>query len=105
MAFTSPSLRYPQTFLAPKPLNFLVVNDPALTAGVVVGRPEPAAGMTLGVGTQPVPQRGIRVIGCGRDGFVALGGAVLPGHAAGEPFADPQHTLEVTNGCPPAFRA
>jgi hypothetical protein len=36
---------------------------------------------------------------------VALGGAVLPGHPAGEPFADPQHALEVTNGCPPAFRA
>jgi hypothetical protein len=29
----------------------------------------------------------------------------LPGDAAGEPFADPQHALEVTNGCPPAFRA
>jgi hypothetical protein len=36
---------------------------------------------------------------------VALGGAVLPGDAAGEPFADPQHALEVMNGCPPAFRA
>ena len=39
------------------------------------------------------------------DRLVSLGGAVLPGHAAGEPFADPQHALEVTNGCPPAFRA
>ena len=47
----------------------------------------------------------IRILRCGRGGFVALGGAVLPGHAAGEPFADPQHALEVTNGCPPAFRA
>jgi hypothetical protein len=36
---------------------------------------------------------------------VALGGSVLPRHAAGEPFADPQHPLEMTNGCPPAFRA
>lgn len=26
--------------------------------------------------------------GCGGNGFVALGGAVLPGDAAGEPFAD-----------------
>ncbi len=34
-----------------------------------------------------------------------LSGAVLPGHAAGEPFADPQHALEVTNSSPPAFRA
>ena len=37
--------------------------------------------------------------------FVALGGAMLPGHAAGEPFAEPQHLLEVTNGGPPTFRA
>jgi hypothetical protein len=36
---------------------------------------------------------------------MALGGAVLPGDAAGEPFADPECVLEVTNGCPPAFRA
>ena len=31
-----------------------------------------------------------------------FGGSVLPGDAAGEPFADPQHPLEMTNGCPPA---
>jgi hypothetical protein len=36
---------------------------------------------------------------------MTLGGAVLPGHATGKPFADPQHALEVTNGSPPAFRA
>jgi hypothetical protein len=36
---------------------------------------------------------------------MALGGAVLPGDAAGEPFTDPQHALEVTNGRPSAFRA
>lgn len=36
---------------------------------------------------------------------MALGSAVLPGHPAGEPFTDPQHALEVTNGCPSAFRA
>ena len=34
---------------------------------------------------------------------LALGGAVLPGHAAGEPFTDPQHALQVTNGRTPAF--
>ena len=32
---------------------------------------------------------------------VSLGGAVLPGHPASEPFADPQHPLQVTNGRPP----
>jgi len=82
-----------------------VIDDPALSTGVVVCGPEPPAGMILGVVAQPVPQRGVRVLRCRRGGFVALGGAVLPGHAAGEPFADPQHVLEVTNGRPPAFRA
>jgi hypothetical protein len=31
--------------------------------------------------------------------------AVLPGDAAGEPFTDPQHPLQVTNGRTPACRA
>ena len=105
MAFAASPLRYPQSFFAPKALDLLVIDLPALTAGVVIGGPEPTAGMILGVVAQPVPQRGIRVLRCRRGGFVALGGAVLPGHAAGEPFADPQHPLEVTNGRPPAFRA
>jgi hypothetical protein len=34
-----------------------------------------------------------------------LSSAVLPGHAASEPFTDPQHPLQVTNCRPPAFRA
>ena len=71
----------------------------------MIGGPESTAGMILGVVAKPGPQRRIRVLRGRRGGFVALGGAVLPGHAAGEPFADPQHTLEMTNGCPPAFRA
>jgi len=29
---------------------------------------------------------------------------MLPGDAAGELLADPQHALQVTYGCPPAFR-
>jgi hypothetical protein len=36
---------------------------------------------------------------------VTLSRAVLPGDAAGEPFTNPQHPLEVTNGRPPTFRA
>jgi hypothetical protein len=39
---------------------------------------------------------------CRRGRFVALGGAMLPGYPAGQPLADPQHPLEVTNGRPPA---
>jgi hypothetical protein len=30
---------------------------------------------------------------------------MLPGDAAGELLADPQHALQVTYGCPPVFRA
>ena len=36
---------------------------------------------------------------------MSLRRAVLPGDAAGEPFTDPQHPLEMTNGRSPAFRA
>ena len=105
VAFSSSPLRHPQPFFTPKPLDLLVIDDPALSPGVMVSGPEPPAGMILGVVPQPRPQRGIRILRCRRGGFVALGGAVLPGHAAGEPFADPQYPLEVTNGRPPAFRA
>jgi hypothetical protein len=49
--------------------------------------------------------RRIRVLRGICGGFVALGSTVLPGHPAGEPFADPPHALEVTNSCPSAFRA
>lgn len=71
----------------------------------MVGRPETTAGMFLRVGPQPVPQGGVRIGGSRRDRFMALGGSVSPGDAAGEPLADLQHALEVTNGCPPTFRA
>ena len=105
VAFTLSALRYPQPFLTPKTLDLLVIDDPPLAAGIMVGRPETAAGMLFGIGPQPLPQGGVRIGWRRRDRFVALGGAVLPGDAAGEPLADPQHALEVTNGCPPAFRA
>ena len=105
VSFSFPPLRCSQPFVAPKPLDLLVIHCPAFGAGVVVGGPEPSARMVLRVGTQPVPQRGVRIGWCCCGGFVALGGTVLPGDAAGEPFTDPQHTLEMTNGSPPAFRA
>jgi hypothetical protein len=71
----------------------------------VIRRPEAATRMVLGVLAQPRPHRRIRVLRGICGGFVALGSTVLPGHPAGEPFADPQHALEVTNSCPSAFRA
>jgi len=105
VAFTTPPLRHPQSFVAPKSLDLLVIHMPALTAGIVIGGPESAARMVLGVGAQPGPQRRIRVGRCCRCGLMPLGSAVLPGDAAGEPFTDPQHPLEMVYGRPPGFRA
>lgn len=104
-AFTAAPLRDPQPFLAPKPLDLLVIDDPALATGVVIGGPEPAARMIFRVLAQPGPQGSVRMVRSDRDGLMTLGGAVLPGHPAGEPFTDPQHPLQMTNGRPPAFRA
>jgi hypothetical protein len=94
----------PQSFVAPKALDLLVVDGPALGAGIVVGGAESAAAMFFGVLAQPSPQGGVWIIWCPRDGLMTLGGAVLPGNAADEPFADPQHPLQVTNGCARTFR-
>jgi hypothetical protein len=105
VAFTASPLRHPQPFFPPKALDLLVIHCPAFGTGIVVGRPEPATGLVFGVLAQPLPQRGIRILRRRRGRLMTLGGTVLPGNAAGEPLADPQHTLEVTNGCPPAFRA
>ena len=82
-----------------------MIDDPSFTTSIVIRRPEAATRMVLRVLAQPRPQCGIGIRRRGRSRFVALGSAVLPGHAAGEPFADPQHALEVTNSCPSAFRA
>jgi hypothetical protein len=105
MAFAAATLRNPQSLLTPEPLNLLVIGLPALATGIVIRRSEAAARVVLRVGAKPGPQRGVGILGGRRDGLVALGGAVLPGHAAGEPLTDPQHPLQVTNGGPPAFRA
>ncbi|OOK69694.1 hypothetical protein LAUMK191_02396 [Mycobacterium attenuatum] len=82
-----------------------MIDLPTFSAGIVISGPKPTPRMVFGVAAQPGPQAGIGVLGSLGGGFVALGGPMLPGHAAGEPFADPQHTLEVTNGCPPTLRA
>ena len=82
-----------------------MIDDPALSPGVMVSGPKPTPRVILGVVAKPGPQRRIRIIDGGPHRLGSLGRAVLPGHAAGEPFANPQYTLEVTNGGPPAFRA
>ena len=87
-----------------KTLNLSVVHCRVLAAGVVIGRSKSTPRMVLGVLVQPGSQGGIGILRRGREGFVTLGGAVLPGHAAGDPFADPQHPLEVTNDRPPPLR-
>ena len=105
MAFASSALRNPQPLFAPKALDLLVIHRPTFTTGIVIRGPKPPPRMVLGILAQPRPQSGVGILWGRRRRFVALGGAMLPGHAAGEPFADPQHALEVTNGGPPAFRA
>jgi hypothetical protein len=62
------SLRHPQALVAPEPLDFLVVDLPALSAGIVVGRTEPAARMVPCPVPQPRAQPGIRVGRCRRCG-------------------------------------
>jgi hypothetical protein len=40
-----------------------------------------------------------------KGGLLALAGAVRPGYPTGEPLADLQHALDMTDSGPPAFRA
>jgi hypothetical protein len=105
VAFAPSALRHSKAFLTPKPLHLLVVDCPAFRAGVVIRGSKPPPRMITGVLAKPGPQRRIRIVRHGRHRLAVLGGVVLPGHAASEPFADPQHALKVTNGCPPALRA
>ncbi len=72
-----------------------------LGADVIVGRTETTTRMVLGVLAQPVPQCAVWALGRRCAGFVTLGSTLLPGDAAGEPFADRQHSLEMTNGARP----
>jgi hypothetical protein len=47
VAFAAASVRHPQPLFAPKALDLFVIDDPALPAGIVIGGPEPAAGMVF----------------------------------------------------------
>ena len=56
-AFAAAALRHPEPFVAPQPLDLLVVDVPALAAGVVVGAAVTPPRMGFGVVPQPLPQR------------------------------------------------
>ena len=59
--FAPSALRHPQALLTPQPLNLLVVHDPALAAGVVVGAPESPPRMGFRVLAKPRPQPGVGI--------------------------------------------
>jgi hypothetical protein len=104
-AFASSALGHSQALLAPEPLDLLVVDDPALGTGIVVGGAKPAARMVFRVPAKPAPQAGIGVGRGRRRGLASLGDSVLPGHPAGEQLRYTHRTDEVMHGRPPAFRA
>ena len=89
MAFVPAALWHSKPFFAPKALYFLVIDCPAFCAGVVIRGPKRPSWMVHGLVAQPGPQRRIRIARGGRDRFVALGGSMVPGDAAGELLADP----------------
>src|SRR5215211_6006317 len=82
-----------------------MVDRPAFAASVVVGPAMAPPRMRLRVVPQPAPQPGVWISWRRRGGLVALGGSVLPGHPAGEPFTHPHYGDEVVHGRPPACRA
>jgi hypothetical protein len=76
----------PAAFLAPEPLDLLVVDRPALAPGIGIGLAEPAPRMMLGRLTQPGPQFCVGVAQRRRCSFAALRRSLLPGDPAGEPL-------------------
>ncbi len=89
VAFAAATPWYSKPFFAPKALHFLVLDCPAVSAGVAIRGPEPTSRVVLGVLAKPGSQGGVGILWGGREGCVSLGCAVLPGHATGKPFADP----------------
>jgi hypothetical protein len=78
VAFTSLPLRYSHGFLAPKPLDPLVIQCPPLGAGVMICGTESTTRMVLGVGAQPIPQCRVWIGWRCLGGFVTWGGRCCP---------------------------
>ena len=97
-AFAATPLRDAQPFLAPEPLDLLVVHDPPLAAGIVVGPAVSPPRVLLRIRPQPVPQRQVRV-GCRLTlERATVCGPAQPGQTARHSFAHPQLALEVVDG-------
>ena len=103
--FPSSALRHPQAFLAPHPLKLLVIHDPALGAGIVIGAAETPARMGFGIPVQPGAQCRVGVGRRRRRRLVSLCAPVLPGHPARKPLTDRHRRDEVVHGRAPTFRA
>lgn len=101
VAFASSALRHSKFFFAPQPLRLLVIQVPSFTAGIVIRGPKTSPEMVFGVSARPDPQSGVGIGGGGCAAFVALRGAMLPGHPAAAPFPNPQRPPESTNGRSP----
>ena len=97
-AFATPPLQDAEALVTPEALDLLVVHDPALGAGIVIGAPVPVAGVLLRPGSQPVPQRLVRV--CGRVALERppVRGAGQPGQTARHPFTHLQCPDQVSDG-------
>ena len=90
MAIVLAALWHSKPLFAPKALHFLVIDCPAFCTGVVIPGPKwRSQDRNVASGS-----RG------SRDRLVALGDLMLPGDAAGELLADPQHAAR--NLRPPA---
>ena len=97
-ALASTPLRDPEAFVTPESLDLLVVHDPPLGARIVIRASVPVAGVRLRPGTQPVPQRPVRV--CGRVALERppVRGAGQPDQTARHPFTHLQCPDQVSDG-------
>gem|GEM_PF-2002490 len=104
-ALAPAALRDPQALLPPQPLRLLVIDDPALSARIMVGSAVAPPRMLLRIRTQPRAQPGVAVDG----GLVRMRDrerrAGQAHHPAREPRRDAQHVDQVAGSSPLRARA